>query len=153
MAIEYADVNPKKIQNWRALAKQKALLPNLSVGVDRSATELLHWDTGSSPDKLTKGREYIDWDISVSWNLGDLIWSSDQTSIDSRSKLMVELRDDILDQITRLYFERRRLQTELFLADNLDIQAELEKQMRIEELTALIDAMTGGEFSRSIKQE
>jgi len=82
----------------------------------------------------------------LSWDLGDLIWSTDQTTIDSRSKLMVELREDVLDQVTRLYFERRRLQAEL-AADALEPAVEFDKQLRVEELTALLDAFTGGKFS------
>ncbi len=147
MAVHYAEVHPDKIQGWRKKAQSRALLPTVSVGLDRSATELLHWDTGANPDNLLKGRDFLDWDVSLTWDLGDFIWNPDQTSIDSRSKLMVELREDILDQITRLYFERRRLQFEL-LAAPLEPQDKIDKEMRLEELTALIDALTGGEFSR-----
>ncbi len=151
LAIDYAEVHPNKIKSWRKSAQQKALFPNLSVGLNRSATELYHWDTGPNPDKLMKGQDYLDWDVTVSWDLGDLIWNSDQTSIDSRSKLMVELREDVLDQITRLYFERRRIQLEMVSSASTEPQLFLEKQMRVEELTALIDALTGGEFSKRIE--
>ena len=113
LAINYAEVNPNKIKQWRAGAQRRAILPNLSVGLDRSTTELFHWDSGPNPDNLLKGRDFLDWDISLSWDLGDLIWNPDQTSIDSRSKLMVELREDITDQVTRLYFERRRGQGDM----------------------------------------
>jgi hypothetical protein len=150
LAVDYAEVHPDKIKIWRSLARRRAFLPSLSVGVDRGDTDLLHWDTGPSPDELRKGRDFVDWDVALSWDLGDLIWSDDQTSIDTRSKLMVELREDILDQVTRLYFERRRMQAELASAF-LDPQARLDKQMRVDELTALIDAFTGGEFSRLIR--
>jgi hypothetical protein len=150
LAIDYAEVNPEKIANWRELARKKALMPALSVGLDREATDLFHWNTGTSPDELQKGREYIDWDVSVSWNLADLVWSTDQTTIDSRSKLMVELREDILDEVTRLYFERRRIQTELIMDNFLDPRSKIDKETRIAELTALIDALTGGEFSKRI---
>jgi len=54
------------------------------------------------------------------------------------------LRQDILDQVTRLYFERRRIQSEL--VSNKD--SDFDREMRVEELTALIDGLTGGEFSR-----
>ncbi|MBI5149489.1 MAG: hypothetical protein HZA28_01785 [Candidatus Omnitrophica bacterium] len=148
-AIDYAEVSPDKIKNWRASAGKRALLPDLSVGMDRGDGEVFHWDTGTNPDTLLKGRDLLSWDVSLSWDLGDLVWSTDQTTIDSRSKLMVELREDILDQVTRLYFERRRLQFEL-AADALEPAAEFDKQLRVEELTALLDAFTGGEFSREI---
>lgn len=151
MAIHYAEVDSKKIADWRKLARLKAIVPSLSAGVGRSATERYHWDTGQTPDKLIEGRDFLDWDLSVSWDLSDLVWSADQTTIDGRSKLMVELREDILDQITRLYFERRRLQVEL-LGNNSSNYDQFDKQMRVEELTALIDAYTGGGFSRKIAE-
>ncbi|HLF17570.1 MAG TPA: hypothetical protein VI749_01590 [Candidatus Omnitrophota bacterium] len=149
MAIDYADVHPQKIKDWQRQARWKTVLPSLSAGVDRSATERLHWDTGQSPDELVKGDDFLEWDVSVSWDLSDFIWSTDQTTIDSRAKLMVELREDILDQITRLYFERRRLQMELQMPQ-ADPYVTFDKQMRVDELTALIDALTGGEFSKKI---
>ena len=95
----------------------------------------------------------MDWDVSLSWDFGDFIFSSDQTSIDSRSKLMVELREDVLDQITRLYFERRRMQIELLSAQFPDPPIPFDRQMRIDELTALIDALTGGGFSEAVRSK
>lgn len=149
-AIDYAEVSPDKIRNWRALAGKRALLPNLSVGLDRADGEIFHWDTGTNPDTLLKGRDLLSWDVSLSWDMGDLVWSTDQTTIDSRSKLMVELREDILDQVTRLYFERRRLQMELAATDALEPPARFDKELRVEELTALLDAFTGGKFSSKL---
>lgn len=147
MAILYAEVSPQKIASWRSAARKRGLMPKLSTGINRSATDMFHWDTGPNPDVLSKGRDFLNWDVSLSWDFGDLVWNPDQTSIDSRSKLMVELREDVLDQITRLYFERRRVQMEL--GQGFDS----EKEMRVEELTALIDALTGGEFSRRIMED
>lgn len=151
-AIDYAEVDPQKIKSWRSLARTRAFMPDLSVGLDRGDGELFHWDTGPNPDNLIKGRDLLSWDVSLSWNLGDLVWSTDQTTIDSRSKMMVELREDVLDQVTRLYFERRRIQLEL--ADEaFESASRLDRQLRIEELTALLDAFTGGRFSQSLKMQ
>jgi hypothetical protein len=112
-AIKYAEVHPDKIKEWRGAAKKKALLPNVSVGLDRYVTDYWHWDSGTNPDTLQKGKDTVSWDIAMTWDMGDLIWNSDQTSIDTRSKLMVELRDDIMNEVTRTYFERRRIQIKL----------------------------------------
>ena len=147
MAIEYANVNPRQINSWHNQSRAKALFPTLSVGLNRADTDLYHWDTGPNPDVLTRGRDYLDWSTSLSWDFGDFVWSSDHTSIDSRSKLMSELRQDILDQVTRLYFERRRIQVELAFHDENEPNSIFEKEMRIEELTALLDGLTGGKFS------
>jgi photosystem II stability/assembly factor-like uncharacterized protein len=151
-AIKYAEVEPEKIQQWRNKAAKKALLPQVSVGLDRNVTDLLHWESGSTTksddDLLRKGNDCLEWDINLSWDLSQLIWSNDQTSIDVRSRLMVQLRDDILDAVTKLYFERLRVKMEL---DNIPIENRkqlFEKTLRFEELTASLDGLTGGYFSK-----
>ena len=151
MAIDYADVHPDKIKRWQKQSRLKAFVPSLSTGIDRSATDLMHWDTGPSPDVLSKGKDFLDWDVNLSWNLGDMVWSSDQTSIDSRSKLMVELREEVLDQVTRVYFERRRLQVTL-LSNGKTVDSAVDDQMRLAELTAIIDGYTGGRFSNEVER-
>ncbi|MBU0548255.1 MAG: hypothetical protein KKH57_05835 [Candidatus Omnitrophica bacterium] len=154
-AIKYAEVNPEKISQWRKMAAKKALLPHINIGLDRNSTDLWHWEGGSTTksddDILRRGKESIDWDVSLSWDLGDLIWNDAQTSIDVRSKLMVELRDDILDQVTKLYFERLRLKSEL---DNLAIEdrnKRFDKQLKLEELTASLDSLTSGYYSEQLQ--
>ena len=147
MAIQYANVDPHQINSWHNQSRAKAFFPTWSMGLSRADSDIYHWDTGANPDVLTKGRDYVDWSTSLSWDFSDLIWSSDHTSIDSRSKLMSELRQDILDQVTRLYFERRRIQVELAAKEELTAEIYLEKGIRLEELTALLDGLTGGEFS------
>lgn len=152
-AIEYAEVNPEKIARWRKQAAKKALLPQVSVGVDRNTSDLWHWEGGSTTktddDILRRGKDTVDWDLTLSWDLGDLIWNNDQTSIDTRSKLMVQLRGDILDEATRTYFERLRLKKELERLRPDDRGKMEEKKLRLEELTANLDALTGGYFSRN----
>ena len=130
------------------------MLPQLSIGFDRNSADLWHWEGGSTTkaddDILQRGRDTIDWDISLSWDLGELIWNEDQTSIDVRSRLLVELRDDILDQVTKLYFERRRIRGEL---DEISLENRKKRRelgLRLEELTAQLDALTGGYFSEQM---
>ena len=156
IAIQYAEVHPKKIEGWRKAAALKALLPKLSVDHDLSRDENVDLDRGGTadPDKFIAGPEERSWDwsVGVSWDLGDLIWSSDQTSIDTRSRLMVELRDDILNQVTHLYYERRRLQIEMALVPNRELPVQIEKEIRLQELTAGIDALTGGYLSKRLQE-
>jgi hypothetical protein len=154
-AIEYAEVSNRKIQQWRKQARQRAWLPRLSMGLDgakdKTVSDCVYGSYSSGgqsyigPDDKTFYDKF-GWDVSLTWDLADLIYTSEQTSIDSRSKLMVELREDILDQVTRLYFERRRLQMEYVLTEAPSYVERMEKELRIQELTSLIDGMTGGRF-------
>ncbi|MDD5044765.1 MAG: hypothetical protein PHU91_04345 [Candidatus Omnitrophica bacterium] len=153
LAIEYADVEPEKISRWQKQARIKALLPKLSVGWDKSTGNTYEIYTSSTNNYCVNGPQDISsgWDVTVSWELSDLIWSTDQTSIDTRSRLTTQLRNDILYEVTRDYFERRRLQIEL-LAGVPEGKKRTDKELRIQELTASIDAFTGGRFSRLIAE-
>jgi photosystem II stability/assembly factor-like uncharacterized protein len=150
-AIKYAEVSPEKIKKWRAESKLSALLPKVSFGVDRNTSDLWHWEGGSTvkenDDMLRPGRDIIDWDAAVSWEFGNLIWNDDQTNIDVRSRLMVQLRNDILDDLRRVYYERKRIQFELMTNPPGDMNAKFEKDLRLQELTQAIDDLTGNYFS------
>ena len=149
-AIWYAEVHPDKIRRWRRQASLKALLPTVNFGMDRDTSRDIHVDEGSFPNFqiLETADRDRGLDLSITWDLGELMWNDDQTSIDVRSKLMVQLRDGIVDEVTRTYFERRRLQIKLLTEPPTDQQTILEKELRLQELTALIDGLTGGYFSQ-----
>ncbi|MBI2095068.1 MAG: hypothetical protein HYT89_02750 [Candidatus Omnitrophica bacterium] len=151
-AIRYAECSPEKIEAWRRAASRKAFFPTVSLDTDLNRDQNVDIDRGGTndPDRFIIGPEEksLDWSIGLNWDLGDLVWNGDQTSIDTRSKLMVELRNDIVSEVTHLYYERRRLQAEMTLAPPADTALEVEKRLRLEELTSQIDALTGGFLSR-----
>jgi len=154
-AIEYAEVDPRKIQEWRAAAARKALLPTVSLHRDLSNSNNVDIDRGGTadPDKFITGPNdtSASWYATLSWDMGGLIWNNDQTSIDSRSKLMVELRNDILTEVTHLYFERRRLEIEMAQVVSKDVPMDrVNQEIQLQELTASIDALTGGYLSRRL---
>ncbi|MDD5565424.1 MAG: hypothetical protein PHG31_00815 [Candidatus Omnitrophica bacterium] len=155
-AMQYAEVEPEKILRWREQAQRKGWLPKITFGLNNDNADLWHWETGSTTksedDALRRGRDSIEWDISVSWDLSELIWNNDQTSIDVRSRLTTQLRDDVLDSVTKLYFERLRVKIDMDSLSLGDRKKRLEKELRIAELTASLDALTGGYFSNSISR-
>ncbi len=151
-AIRYAEVHPDKITRWRRQASLQALLPTFDLGYDRGRSRDTNIDEGSFPNfQFIETEDHDDgFDVSLQWDLGNLIWNDDQTSIDVRSKLMVQLRDDIVDEVTRAYFERRRLQLTLLNDEPTGQEHLLEQELRLQELTAVLDGLTGGYFSRHL---
>ena len=154
-AIRYAEVSPEKINGWRKAAAKKAWLPDLRLEYDEDKD----WQSSDyfysiatekyKDDDITEGKDW-GWSISLTWELGDLIWNDAQTSIDTRSRLMVQLRGDVLNEVTRLYFERRRLQIEMLSLPAERLKERMEKELRLQELTADIDALTGFYLSNKL---
>jgi hypothetical protein len=154
-ALRYNDVGPEKIDRWRSQSRLKALLPQVNIGLDHGTSNTYEIYTSATKDYVVSGPDDISdgWDVSVSWELGDLIWSTDQTSIDVRSRLNTQLRNDILDDLRRLYYERKRLQYEMMNSPSGDLKMRFEKELRLRELTQAIDDLTGNYLSEHMESQ
>ena len=153
--IRYSDTGNEKIKRWHAESRLASLLPAFSLGKDWGTSNNIDLDRAGTgdPDRFIHGPWNKDRgaDLDLSWSLGDFIFSSNQTSIDSRAKLNVDLRNDLLAEATRLYYERRRLQAETLRDPAPDEQAHLDRLLRIDELTSLLDALTNGFLSNKLE--
>ncbi|MCK9615097.1 MAG: hypothetical protein M0R48_06300 [Candidatus Omnitrophica bacterium] len=142
-ALRYNETDPSKIRRWRNALKVRALFPTIKLDYDKTITTAL----GATYDRVQVGPR--DWGISFSWDVGDLVWNSYEDDIDTRSRLNTQLRLDILDEINRVYFERLRLKKEV-ICNNLSEEELCQKDLRLGELTAIIDGYTGGYFSKRL---
>lgn len=155
-ALRYGNMGNGKIKRWHWGSRMRAFVPRLTFSKDFNLNENIDVDRGGAndPDKFISGPPERDegWDLGLSWELGDFLYSTAQTSIDSREKLLVELRESILSQVTRIYFERRRVQMEIALTEPGDLQQHFDLLLRLEELTAQLDALTEGYLSRRLEE-
>lgn len=153
VAINYAEVNSEKIARWRKQAQMKGIMPKVSFNLDRSSSDTYEIYTSSNNNYCINGpKDNTDgWGVTLSWDLGDLVFNDIQNSIDVRSRLMVQLRDEILSDLTRIYFERRKIQIELASLPKDEMNNFIDKNLRVQELTASIDALTGGWFSSELE--
>lgn len=153
-AMKFGDVSPEKIKNWQRDSRIKALVPKVSFGGTnhRSSNSTIY--TSATRDYVSVGPDdiYNAIDVSVSWDMGNLIYSDDQTNIDTRSKLNTQLRNDILDDLRRAYYERKRLQFDLMMSPPKDLRSRFEQELRIQELTQSIDDLTGNYLSDNIRE-
>jgi hypothetical protein len=82
------------------------------------------------------------------WELGDTVYNPEEIDVSKEVRELIELRDEVLDEINQLYFERRRVLLERAqLPDPASAEAE-RLALRARELAAGLDAWTGGWWSR-----
>ena len=84
-------------------------------------------------------------DLQLTWDLARFGEPDELLSISRERRELVELRDQVLERVNRLYYERRRVLEERGAAAPDQARA---LALRAEELAAQLDGWTGGQFSR-----
>jgi len=89
-----------------------------------------------------------DVELRLTWDLGDAVYNPEQIDVSTEARRLIELRDDVLDELDQLYFDRRRALDAAAVAPADSPEAARER-VRAEELAAGLDAWTDGWFGRS----
>ena len=156
-ALVYLDLGPEHVRRLRRGVALRGLLPLVTFDLDRSQGRdgRRDWDQSYTSgathqlfdrgDARSRGSSAT---LRFSWNLGDLAYHPEEIDLSKEAREVIELRDDVLDEVTQLYFERRRVLLDLAsLAPGPGPDA-LRLQLRADELAAQLDAWTGGWFGR-----
>lgn len=126
------------LRRLRRRMRRAALLPVLVVRGRRGRTEDLDEDLNLQVDDDLSG------DLELRWQLEHLVASDDELAILREERARARDREGRIRLVIVAYYERRRLQLERDLSG----QADLHGEVRILELASLLDALTGGAFSR-----
>src|SRR4030095_16855490 len=76
------------------------------------------------------------------WDLSRVVFNPEQLDI----KTLGSLQETLVREATTMYFSRRRVLAGLILSPPEDDEDLYYEQLRLEEMTASIDAFTGGKF-------
>lgn len=156
----YARTHPELIQQWVTASKTAALLPELQVRYyldDKWGQDFNYYYedsnySGTPADYLDQADVSQGWRFQVQgkWRLDELVISSEQIRVINEAQDAVKIRDKLLADVTRIYFERRRAQVDALLQPKSGLQSQVKEQLRLMELTANLDALTGGRFSEAL---
>jgi len=163
-ASAYANIDPQRVKRWLAQSSTFATLPQLQLefrlrndfdqgfeyfdelGLDARAPDGNYFPVIQDADQ----GQTQEMKVRLVFDLDKLVMSSERIRVINEAQDIVKLRDQVLGEVTRLYFERRRLQAERLLAPKADPLALVKEELRLMELTANIDALTGGAFSAGL---
>jgi competence protein ComEA len=164
-ANEYARTSPHMVDAWLSQSRMFAALPQVDLEYRlRSGWDLgyQYYPTDGAVDDpaddvfdiLEDAGEDQDayYTVRASWNLDELVMSSERIRMINEVQDIVKLRDKVLSEVTSLYFERRRLQAEMLLSPKADVRGQVGDQLRLLEMTANLDALTGGRFSEALRK-
>ena len=155
--LAYLELSPARVARLDLRARRAALYPEVhaTFSLDRDRTrERDHDQTFSSGDvrdlfdRQSEREKSVGLDVRLVWDLGGLAAPGHALSISRERRELIELRDQVLERVNRLYFDRLRVLAELdaLAPDRPRERAKLE--LRARELSAHLDAWTGGMFSR-----
>jgi hypothetical protein len=157
-ALRHLALEPGRIAALRAGVGRRGWLPIFTVrtGLARDRDSSVDHDESFTSGAL---RHLVDRDrqrhrdlavsATLSWDFGDVAYHPEQIDVSREARELIKLRDDVLDELTQLYFDRRRVLAELAARPDAPPSERLELRLRAAELAAGIDAWTGGWFSRS----
>jgi hypothetical protein len=89
--------------------------------------------------------------VELSWDLGVAAFNPEHVDVSREARLVAQLRDDVLDEINQLYFERQRVLASIEAPPPDTTPALL--RLRADELASGLDAWTGGWFSAQLARE
>lgn len=153
-AIAYARSHPSTVDSWRTRVRTSDLLPQFRMKVDtdfdRDVRTRTNLDATEAVVETVDNDNSLELEVQATWELNKIIFDRDELGVWRETIRMANLRDRVVDEATRRFYERRRLQIDLKLSPSTDLADRVRKELRIQELTADLDAMTGGWFSERL---
>jgi hypothetical protein len=152
-ATALAAAEPARARSLIDRAGLAGWLPELRVRVDRRFSRAESADLGSSagaplaPVGIDSNND-VRYECRATWDLGRIIFNPDELAAQFQALRTADARREVETLVIRLYFERRRLKAELAAADANDVAAGMRLEVRIAEIEAELDALTGGAFSK-----
>ncbi len=153
-AIRYASAEPERASSWFTRSAWANIAPRrVRAQLDRDFRDNR---SATSKDRAEiSARTDLDddslWQFTAEWDLSRLVYNPDTVRAATQAIDLAELREDVLNAVTKIFFERRSLRVELELSPPADFTDFASKRLRVDELTADLDALTGGAFTQRMR--
>ncbi len=152
-ALRHAGLHRRPARAWARRARLSGLVPALSLraqrstahdeGLSRSSTGTERLDAGSDED--------LGMELRAVWRLDRLVFSDVEIRALQTERALQRERATLLERVTSIYFQRRKLQLQAIHAPTTDRLKAAVHALAIAELTAALDTLTGGAFSRALR--
>jgi hypothetical protein len=143
-ALERLRARPETIDDARTRARWSGLVPTVRAGVRRGLAQDTSSLVGEEPRTNVGTDDDLSLQADVSFDLDRLLFSREEVSLYREIRSSEAAEQALVREIVTLYFERQRivLERELGAAPNA------EAEIRVLEIEAFLDAISGGRFTR-----
>ncbi|OIP42567.1 MAG: hypothetical protein AUK47_04210 [Deltaproteobacteria bacterium CG2_30_63_29] len=100
-------------------------------------------------DELLGPPSNLEWQVFATWDLGRMLYDPASTTIENVGAQLRKTRQKLVGRIVRLLIKRRALQLRVVSTGELAVERHIEFQLELEEMTALLDGLTGGYYSKA----
>jgi hypothetical protein len=154
-AIAYAGLHPRILHGLRTRARLAAAVPDLRFRIARIRDDrgraATAFDDGGSPHEVsaTETREdQLRLEGELRWYPSKVVFRQEETKLVRENRHAAHDRQQLLEAVTRVYFDRRRTQVRLATAKEIDEATRVQMMIDLRQLTGELDGLTGGTFSR-----
>ncbi|MBI2995748.1 MAG: hypothetical protein HYY52_03470 [Candidatus Melainabacteria bacterium] len=166
-ALKFASLpTDKDYKRFRTQARIRNIIPRVGFDINTTGTSTDYYQLQKGistdialsnqfdADRITRlqrdGRSFKQ--LSVLWNTNQFIYDDEIKEILNQARLTANIKENLLDDVTRIYYQRKKLQLETLLHPPGEASEKLSKQIEVAELTGQLDSRTGGWFSREIEK-
>jgi hypothetical protein len=168
-ALKFYKLEPQRINRMAIATRAKALMPELQGSLNNSightytntrdglypSAQLAMADGPSvtnpslldNPDgykeRVQTNNDNLTWEVRAVWQLDRLVFNSEELDV----KSLNSLEENLVREVTTLYFSRERAIANLILQSPEEDEEIFYELLRLDEMTATIDALTGGYFA------
>ncbi len=158
VALQYAALHPEIFKSMRQRSRVQAVLPQLTMRVtsdlDQEDRALTRFDeTNSTRPQNISATETSGNDLQLyaeaRWKLNESIFNYQETAVMRENRYSAKERQKLLQTVTQVYFERKRALIKMRPAKP-GSEAEALAQLKITQIEAELDALTGGWFTKHL---
>jgi hypothetical protein len=148
---------------YKRQARLRNVLPQIDTSFDNSDYALSSLETSGSDEydsadssinsSLDKNRKAamdneFNTGFRFTWHLDRLIYDPEIIDIVNSARVSANIRENLLTELTQIYFQRKNLLSELM---SNPFSRTMAQEFKLQELTADIDARTGGWYSITLR--
>jgi hypothetical protein len=148
-AVRYYQLEPERIRSLMHSARVKAFLPEIDAGVDGTLGHSFNdthdalYPTFPYKQRDVGSSDQLVWHVRAVWDLSRAVFNPEQLDVVTLNSL----QETLVREVTTLYFARHRTMAALVLSPPQDDEELYDQQQRLQEMTATVDAFTGGQFA------